>query len=162
MLLFKILKSLGFDFFASVPCSLLADLISLVEKDKTITYTPVTREEEGIGILSGAYLCGKKPVLLMQNSGLGNSINAVMSLSHFFKIPIVFIISHRGTKGEKINAQKPMGNVTKTLLKDIGVQFYQISSTKDLPVIERVLNKRGTEGKSIAFLFPFSFWQQSG
>ncbi len=55
----------------------------------------------------------------MQNSGLGNSINAIKSLLELYKIPIVFIMSHRGAEGEKIIAQIPMGQVTIKLFVQI-------------------------------------------
>ena len=75
------LKEKRLDFFVSVPCKLLAKLISLIETDPGIIYTPVSREEEGIGIMAGAFLAGKRPAILMQNSGLGNCINAICSHS---------------------------------------------------------------------------------
>ena len=64
------------DFIVSVPCVNLTRLLKMIDEDPEITHIPVTREEEGIGICAGAYLGGKKTAILMQNSGLGNSINA--------------------------------------------------------------------------------------
>ena len=75
------LKDAGIDFIVSVPCANLSKILEMIDKDEDIIHIPVTREEEGIGICAGAYLGGKKPAILMQNSGLGNSINALKSLT---------------------------------------------------------------------------------
>ncbi len=115
------LKEMSLNFFVSVPCKFLDGVITLIQNDSEVIYTPVTREEEGLGILAGAFLAGKRPAILMQNSGIGNCINAICSLLNYYNIPIVLIVSHRGTKGEKIEAQKPMGKVTKSLLEAVDV-----------------------------------------
>ena len=57
--------------------------------DGPIRHVPVTREEEGVGIAAGAALAGGKPLLLMQNSGLGNCVNALASLTGLYELPLV-------------------------------------------------------------------------
>ncbi|MGZ7160913.1 MAG: thiamine pyrophosphate-binding protein, partial [Methanobacterium sp.] len=74
---FKALKEAGIDFVVSLPCVNLGKLMEMVDCDSDITHVPVTREEEGFGICAGAYLAGKKTAILMQNSGLGNSVNVL-------------------------------------------------------------------------------------
>ncbi len=159
--LYIALKNECLNFYVSVPCKLLEGIISIVEKDRDITYTPVTREEEGMGILAGAFLAGKRPAIFMQNSGLGNCINAISSLLNYYHLPVVFIISHRGTPGEKIEAQKPMGDATKGLLERVNVQFHEISNLKDLHLIKSGIEIAYRQQRSVAFLFPFSFWNES-
>ncbi len=156
--LYAKLKEQRLNFFVSVPCQLLKELINLLENDSEVIYTPVTREEEGIGVLAGAFLAGKRPAIVMQNSGIGNCINAICSLLNYYKIPIVFVISYRGTKGETIDAQKPMGNATKALLQDANVEFYEISTLEELDRIDKGIEDYAQD-KSVAFLFPFSFWK---
>lgn len=157
--LFRLLRAEGLDFFVTVPCKLLSNLIALVEQDTEIIYTPVTREEEGLGILAGAYLGGKRPVIAMQNSGLGNSMNVICSLLNYYRIPVVFIISHRGTAGEKIDAQKPMGEATKGLLEAANLPYYEISSADMLPLMKGGIQEAYRQQRSVAFLFPISFWE---
>ena len=82
--IFNGLKDAGIDFVVSVPCVNLSKLLDMLDEDEEITHIPVTREEEGIGICAGAYLGGKKTAILMQNSGLGNSINALKSLMELY------------------------------------------------------------------------------
>ena len=157
--LYRLLREQGLDFFVSVPCKLLAELITLLEKDPQIVYSPVTREEEGLGILAGAYLAGKQPAIVLQNSGLGNSINAIASLLNYYRIPVVFIISHRGTAGEKIEAQKPMGEATRKLLEAVNIPYYEIASMEALYLFNAGVQETYRQQRSVAFLFPFSFWE---
>src|SRR5512137_2840033 len=110
------LRRAGIDFAASVPCVNLQELLAMLDADTEMIHLPVTREEEGVGICAGAWLGGRRPALLMQNSGLGNSINALASLDFLYKIPLTMIISHRGGEGEPIVGQVPMGRLTAPLL----------------------------------------------
>lgn len=125
-----ILKEKGFDFFTGVPCSILKDVINYLSKEPDIPYIPATREDEAIGIATGAYLAGKKPVVLMQNSGLGNSIGALTSLDLLYEIPMLLLISWRGYQGKDAPEHLIMGKSTTKLLEDIGVST-QILSKED-------------------------------
>ena len=75
--LYEEIKKSGIDLILSLPCILLKGLLTLIDEKKEIQHIPITREEEGVGIAAGAYLGGKTPAILMQNSGLGNSVNAI-------------------------------------------------------------------------------------
>jgi len=122
-----ILISSGIDFACSLPCSWLADLINSMENYGEITHVPVTTEEEGIGVCAGSYLAGKKPVLIMQNSGLGRCINALASLNEVYEIPLLMIMSHRGIAGEKIEAQKPMGKHAQGILDVLNISYIDLT-----------------------------------
>jgi len=115
------LKEKGFNFFTGVPCSILKDVINYLSEDPDVHYIPATREDEAIGIATGAYLAGKKPVVLMQNSGLGNSISVLASLVLLYEIPILLLISWRGYQGKDAPEHIIMGKSTVKLLDDIGV-----------------------------------------
>ena len=120
----------GLNPIISLPCKYTAALLNVISRKNNLLHIPVTREEEGVGIACGAYLAGKRPLLIIQNSGLGNSINAVASLSNYYKIPLVFIISHRGTEGETIDAQRPMGEITPLLLELLSIPSMNILHTE--------------------------------
>jgi phosphonopyruvate decarboxylase len=115
------LREKGFDFFTGVPCSILKDVINYLYKDPDISYIPATREDEALGIATGAYLAGKKPVVLMQNSGLGSSIGALSSLDLLYEIPILLLISWRGYQGKDAPEHLIMGKASIKILEDIGV-----------------------------------------
>ena len=119
------LKDSGIDFIVSVPCVNLSKLLNMIDEDSEIIHIPVTREEEGIGICAGAYLGGKSPAILMQNSGLGNSINALKSLMELYEFPLLMIMSHRGTEGENICGQVPMGQSTPRILEGMDFKFFK-------------------------------------
>ena len=116
------LKELGIDFACIIPCISIKDLIEAVEA--AIPTFKVTREEEAVGLCAGAYLAGKRPLIVMQNSGLGNSVNALKSLIQLYGIPLLMIISHRGQEGELIEGQVPMGEATTRLLDALDIPYF--------------------------------------
>ncbi len=119
------LKDAGINFIVSVPCVNLTKLLNMIDEDEDIIHIPVTREEEGIGLCAGAYLGGMKTAILMQNSGLGNSINALKSLTELYEFPLIMIMSHRGTEGENICGQVPMGQYTTIILEAMNFNFFK-------------------------------------
>ena len=123
------LKHAGIDFATSVPCVNLQQLLNLVGEDPKIIHVPVTREEEGVGLCAGAWMGGRRPALLMQNSGLGNCINALASLDFLYEIPLLMIISHRGGEGEPMVGQVPMGRLTAKLLDSMEIPRFSPSPT---------------------------------
>ena len=116
-----LLKENGFDFYTGVPCSILSDIINYLSESDGFVYVPATREDEALGIAVGAYMGGKKPVVLMQNSGLGVSISALTSLVLLYKIPILFIISWRGYLGKDAPEHLLMGRYVLDFLKVMNV-----------------------------------------
>lgn len=157
---FTAMKEEGIDFVVSVPCVNLKELIPMVDVDPDIIHVPVTREEEGIGVCAGAYMGGKKPALLMQNSGLGNSINALASLNDLFGIPVLMIISHRGVEGEPICAQVPMGEKTPLLLETMDIPYFNpcLEGTKE--TISRAMKTAYEEKTPVAVLLEICFWSE--
>jgi sulfopyruvate decarboxylase subunit alpha len=83
--------------------------------------TIATREEEAFGIAAGLYLGGARPTVMLQSSGLGNSLNALTSLLVPYQIPVLVILSMRGDAGEWNAAQVPMGQAVRSICKAIGL-----------------------------------------
>ena len=83
--------------------------------------TLATREEEAFGIAAGLYLGGARPTVMLQSSGLGNSLNALMSLLIPYQIPVLIVISMRGDEGEWNAAQVPMGRAIRPILDSMGI-----------------------------------------
>lgn len=105
----SLLQDVGFDFFTGVPDSTLAGVIAaLIERR---IYAPAVREDEAIGMAAGAYMGGKVPVVLMQNSGLGTSLNALISLNLIYRQPCLLLISWRGHDGKDAPEHLVMGQV---------------------------------------------------
>jgi len=128
----------GVDLVCSVPCNLLGGILGLLDAGR-IRHVPVTREEEGVGIAAGAALAGKRPLLLMQNSGLGNCVNALASLAGLYELPLFLLMSHRGGARELIAAQKPMGAAAPQVLDALGIPYDCIAAPDDLGRLESAL-----------------------
>ena len=154
----RALEAAGINFICSVPCALLSGVIDGISKRKSITHVPVTREEEGVGICAGAFLGGAKPALFMQNSGLGNSINALLSLTKLYHIDLLLVIGYRGRRGEEqIHAQIPMGTATTKLLTIIGAKYKIITRARDIDSIKSAIKP----GKGIrAVLLTPTVWEK--
>jgi len=156
----NILREEDIDFICSVPCIMLAGVLKRLE-NTSITHIPVTREEEGIGIAAGASLGGRKPALLMQNSGLGNSINAFLSLTTLYGLPLTLIISQRGGKGEKVLAQMPMGKATTNILKAVRIDYVRIKKREDLIKMRKMIRKAFGNSRVTAILLLGKLWNEA-
>jgi sulfopyruvate decarboxylase subunit alpha len=157
--LYAAIKAAGVDLLLTVPCALLAGLLRVIDAAGDIQHIYTTREEEAVGIAAGAFLGGRHPAILMQNSGLGNSVNAIKSLLEFYGIPCAFIISHRGTADEQVAAQVPMGQVTPALLACIGVDARVIEADDEIPQITDSLQSCFEGERSVAILLPPTLWE---
>jgi sulfopyruvate decarboxylase subunit alpha len=114
------LKGAGIDLVSSVPDINMLELINLLYEDKEIAHVPVGREEEGIGVCTGAHLGGKRPAMLMQNGGLLNSCNGLTTTALQFGIPILLLIYYAGDIGD--NAFHMVGLVTEPVLDALGIK----------------------------------------
>ena len=153
------LKDAGINFIVSVPCVNLSKLLNMIDEDDEIIHIPVTREEEGIGICAGAYLGGKKTAILMQNSGLGNSINALKSLIELYEMPLLMIMSHRGTEGEGIVGQVPMGESTPRILEAMDFKFFKPETPEAAyDAVRLSWEMSEDEGKPVSILLEISYW----
>jgi phosphonopyruvate decarboxylase len=121
------LQKLGFEFFTGVPCSLLKDLINYAINE--CDYVAAANEGDAVAIASGAFLGGKKPVVLMQNSGLTNAVSPLVSLNYPFQLPILGFVSLRGEPGVPDEPQHElMGQITTQLLDLMQVQWMYLSA----------------------------------
>jgi phosphonopyruvate decarboxylase len=118
------LRRHGFDFFAGVPCSLIEDLIAVLEREGTaVPYVAAVREDAAIGVAAGAWFGGRRPAVLMQNSGLGTSLNALASLSLMYGLPALLVVTWRGYQGKDAPEHILTGAITPGLLDLLGIPF---------------------------------------
>jgi sulfopyruvate decarboxylase subunit alpha len=89
-----------------------------------------TREEEAFGIAAGLYLGGRLPTVMLQSSGLGNSLNALTSLLVPYQIPVRTIVSMRGDEGEWNAAQVPMGRGVRAIFDAIDVPHTTVAAAE--------------------------------
>lgn len=151
-------QNAGFNFFSGVPCGMIKPLLNELEKtvsNKNFCYLP--REDICLGVACGAYLAGMKPVVLMQNSGLGHSINALASLIIPFKIPITLIVSVRGFNGLDSEENKMMGNITESILDLLNVPHKIISNDNYVETIKWASNLNIQNNLSVLLVTPDLF-----
>jgi sulfopyruvate decarboxylase subunit alpha len=117
------LKSQGYDFFTTVPCSLLKGVVRILEDEPADRYISAVREDAACGFACGAWMGGRQPVMLCQNSGLSVSINAIASLMRMNKIPMLIVASWRGYQGKDAPEHLITGEIMLDQLKLIGVPF---------------------------------------
>lgn len=108
------LLAAGIDFFTGVPCSLVGPVIA--ELERRGLYHGETREDAALGVAAGAYMGGKLPAVIMQNSGLGVSLNAVGSLQGLYEMPVLILVTWRGLDGNDAPEHLVMGAVMPRLL----------------------------------------------
>ena len=154
------MKRAGINFVTSVPCVNLQELLALISGDPEIIHVPVTREEEGVGLCAGAWMGGRRAALLMQNSGLGNSINALASLDMLYGIPLLMIISHRGGVGEPVIGQVPMGQLTVPLLDAMAISHFSPRLTEAEETVARAWSRACVGCRPVAVLLDLEFWRQ--
>ena len=115
-------RARGFDFYSGVPCSFLTAMINRVIGDRALTYVGAASEGEAVAICAGAWLAGRKTVVMCQNSGLGNTVNPLTSLNFPFRIPTLMIVTWRGQPGLHDEPQHElMGEITDELLETMRI-----------------------------------------
>lgn len=154
-------RIIGSDYYIGVPDSLLKPLCNFLVREQGESLEHIVAANEGncVGIAAGYYLAtGKVPVIYMQNSGIGNIVNPVVSLlnNKVYGIPCIFIVGWRGEPGVKDEPQHVFqGEVTNVLLEDIGIMTYVISKDTTEEALEeqmQLYRKELEKGNSVAFV----------
>jgi sulfopyruvate decarboxylase subunit alpha len=115
-----------------VPDNPLSHVLRIFESEfSDVRLLLATREEEAFGIAAGLYLGGRRPIVMLQSSGLGNSLNAVTSLLIPYQIPTLMVISMRGDASEWNAAQVPMGRSLPAILDALAVPYCRVASPEE-------------------------------
>jgi len=122
------LEAQGYDFFTGVPCSMISSLIATLEAHPRLPYVPAVREDVAVGLAAGAWLAGRRPMVLMQNSGLGTSLNALVSLSLMYRLPALLLVTWRGHGGQDAPEHLLMGEISPSLLEMIRIPHRVLSA----------------------------------
>jgi phosphonopyruvate decarboxylase len=117
-----------FDFFTGVPCSLVEDVIAVLEQGRRAPYVAAVREDVAVGMAAGAWFAGRRPCVLMQNSGLGTSLNALASLSLMYGLPALLVVTWRGHEGKDAPEHILTGAITPRLLDLLGIPHRVLST----------------------------------
>ncbi len=130
-----VLKKYDVRFINYVPDAMGERLLKIVRDDKDFDVLPLTREEEGVGVVCGQSLAGRRGVLLMPTSGVGNSINAIASLPIPYRIPVPMIIGFRGDLGEFNATQVMMGQALPDILRALRIPYFTLRREDEVEVL---------------------------
>src|SRR5476649_1481962 len=127
-LIYRSLKDVGVRIVSALPETWLVHLIRMSEEDPEMQLVRLAKEEEGVGISAGAHLAGVKSAMLMQNHGFLASVNGIVSCAQLYRIPLLMLISARGTFGERDPWQTEGGGVTEHVLEALRIPFDTLES----------------------------------
>lgn len=131
----------GFDFYAGVPCSFLTPFINYVIGADGLDYVSAANEGDAVALAAGATIGGRRAVAMMQNSGLGNAVSPLTSLTYTFGIPLLVVCTHRGAPGVKDEPQHElMGQITTSLFDTMQVPWQAFPQHQDLisPTLDNI------------------------
>ena len=157
----KVEKELGTDFYTGVPDSLLKPLSDTIYMKYGFSKRHKVAANEGgaVGLAAGHYLAAGKPALVyMQNSGIGNAVNPIVSLldDRVYGIPCVFVVGWRGEPGVHDEPQHVFqGEITTTLLEDMGLATMVIGKNtgeNETDEFFKTAREQLKQGKSVAFV----------
>jgi sulfopyruvate decarboxylase subunit alpha len=123
-LIYESLKECDVRLISALPETWLVHLIRLADDDPDVALVRLAKEEEAVGISAGAHFAGVKSAMLMQNHGFLAAINGIVSFAHLYKIPLLMLISYRGSIGERDPWQTQGGNVTEPVLRALRIPYF--------------------------------------
>lgn len=146
----------GFKLYSGVPCSYLKPFVNFATGSDLIRYVPATNEGDAIAIAAGAELGGCRAVAMMQNSGLGNAVNPLTSLTYTFNIPILLIVTLRGEPGGPADEPQHelMGRITTSMLESMEIPWcYFPSEENEITVaLKKATAHMDATGRPFAFV----------
>lgn len=153
-----LLKS-GIKFVSGVPCSTVNKLLHYLHASDEIRYIPAPREDIAISLSFGYGMStGELPLVIMQNSGIGTSLDAIMTEPLLYKVPILMLITWRGFYKKGLNeiGDEPQhwlwGDVTKLILESIGIKCFILDSVNQYETTKRAIEYSKTSRKPSALL----------
>jgi phosphonopyruvate decarboxylase len=151
----------GFEWYAGVPCSYLTPFINYVLQDPSLHYVSMANEGDAVALIAGVTLAGaagggyRRGIAMMQNSGLGNAVSPLTSLTWTFRLPQLLIITWRGQPGVPDEPQHAlMGPITPTLLDtmDIRWELFPTDAAAIGPALDRAIAHMDATGKPYALV----------
>ena len=136
-----------------VPDNVLKPLIAALHADSHFKVFPTAREEEAVGIVSGAWMGGMRGIVLMQTSGFGTLANVLASLPVAFQIPVLMMVSERGTLGEFNLGQAMVYRTMRPILDSLAVEHHTITRHDELEfIVDRSIKQAVATRAPVAFI----------
>lgn len=138
----SVLKANDVRLVTYVPDNVLRPLIEGIHADPFFTCFSTAREEEAVGILAGAWMAGMRGIMLMQTSGFATLPNVLASLPCAFQIPVIMMISERGTLGEFNIGQAMVCRTMRPILGSLGMEHHTVSRLDECEfVVDRTIKQ---------------------
>jgi sulfopyruvate decarboxylase alpha subunit len=139
-----------------IPDNVLRPLIDAVHADPWFTVICPAREEEAAGIVAGAYMAGLRGVTLMQTSGFATIPNVLASLIVPYRIPLVMVISERGTLGDHQLGQAIVCRTMRPVLQTLGIEHFAVERPQDVEFVTDSMIKQAysTQAPAAIILSP--------
>ena len=154
--LINLLKKNNSNFFTGVPDSILKELSFSLQKKNKRNHVIATNEGAAVSLGIGNYLSTKNlPCIYMQNSGLANALNPLISIAHekVYSIPLILIIGWRGSPKIKDEPQHNVkGKITESLLKLLNIKYTIIRSNEDLKKFDKQIKTAKKKNTIVACL----------
>ncbi len=119
----QLLKKHQMRFVSAVPDSAIQGIIETLEADPWFHYAPMNREDNLISWAAGLFLAGETPLVMMQNSGIGNMLDALISLQMTYRMPLVMLISWRGLEKKDEVQHWIWGEVQNPILDAVNLPY---------------------------------------
>jgi phosphonopyruvate decarboxylase len=157
-------RTRGFDWYAGVPCSYLTPFINYVLQDVSLHYVSMANEGDAVALIAGVTLGGgnsgaagrpRRGIAMMQNSGLGNAVSPLTSLTWTFRLPQLLIVTWRGQPGVADEPQHAlMGPITPTVLDTLEIPWELFPTEADAigPALDRATAHMDATGRPYALL----------
>lgn len=154
--LIRVFKANEIKLITYVPDKVLAPLIKRLHADPYFTVICPAREEEAVGIVTGAYMGGLRGIVLMQTSGFATLPNALASLTVPYQIPLLMLISERGTLGDFQLGQVIVCRTMRPILNSLNIENYAIERQDDVEFIADRMIKQAyaTQANAAMILSP--------
>ena len=131
----KALKANEIRLVTYIPDNVLSPLIAALHADPYFTVICPAREEEACGIVAGAYMAGVRGITLMQTSGFATLPNVLASLIVPYQIPLLMMISERGTLGDHQLGQAIVCRTMRPVLQTLGIEHFAIERLEDVEFV---------------------------
>lgn len=148
-------RARGFDSYAGVPCSYLTPFINYVLQDPQLHYVSAANEGDAVALVAGATLGGRRGIAMMQNSGLGNAVSPLTSLTWTFRLPQLLIVTWRGQPGVADEPQHAlMGPITPAMLDTMEIPWELFPTEAEAigPALDRAIAYMDETGRPYALV----------
>lgn len=149
-------RARGFGFYSGVPCSYLTPFINTAIGSRDLAYVGAANEGDAVAAAAGAALGGMGAVAMFQNSGLGNAVSPLTSLTWTFRLPVLLIVTWRGEPGGAADEPQHelMGRITPGLLETMDIPWRRFPSEDDVvgPALDAAQKHMAESGRPFALV----------